>query len=180
MLTGRSEADDCTSGFMSRDRMSTVLDNYVVAAPNDRQAIVPEINFTCDGSIQSWIFGAQWRGMEDAFSDLELQIWRSSEDGSYTKVGSTTIITGEDTTRLYQYPLDYPLPFLAGDILGFYQPDSSGSQLRLQLAVRVEPLQRVYFRNDNPDSQFLIDDNSDTSSRNVLVSIETSEYLYLV
>ena len=56
---------------------------------------------------------AEWTG-SDSFT--ELQIWRSSGDGSYTKVGSTTIMTEENTTQLYEYPLSSPLPFLEGDI----------------------------------------------------------------
>ena len=37
----------------------------------------------------------------------------------------------EENTRLYQYPLSSPLPFQAGDILGFFQPATSTSQLGL-------------------------------------------------
>ena len=72
--------------------MDAVLDNYgrVVYSPSDRQAIFPGVNFTCSGSIQSWIFGALWIGYTASFT--ELQIWRSSGDGSYTKVGNTTIM----------------------------------------------------------------------------------------
>ena len=43
--------------------MDAVLHNYggvLVYSPTDRQAIFPGVNFTCSGSIQSWIFGAGW------------------------------------------------------------------------------------------------------------------------
>ena len=107
--------------------MDAVLGDYgrVVHSPSDRQAIFPGVNFTCSGSIQSWIFGAQWIGSTASFT--ELQIWRSSGDGSYIKVGSTTIMTEENTTELYYYPLSSPLPFQAGDILGYYQPNPQAS-----------------------------------------------------
>ena len=81
--------------------MTEVLDKFLVAAPENSQAIIPEINFTCAGSILSWTFGASWEGKTPELT--ELQIWRSSGDGSYDKVGSTTIITEENTTGLYQY-----------------------------------------------------------------------------
>ena len=114
--------------------MDAVLDNYgrVVYSPSesDRQAIFPRVNFTCSGSIQSWIFGALWIGSTASFT--ELQIWRSSGDGSYIKVGNTTVsVTEQTTTGLYYYPLSSPLPFQAGDILGYYQPYYTRSQLEL-------------------------------------------------
>ena len=130
LSTGRSQADDCTSGFMSLDRMNKVLDNYVVNAPSDSQAIIPEINFTCNGTIRTWIlFGGQWNGQNVAF--IELQIWRS-ENGSYNRDGSTVMnLTESNGTGLYWYHLSHNLTFQAGDILGFYQPHSSQSRLRL-------------------------------------------------
>ena len=101
--------DDCTSGFMGLDRMDAVLGNYgrVTYSPTDRQAIFPGVNFTCSGSIQRWIFGAFWNGYTVSFT--ELQIWRSGGDGSYTKVGSTTInVTEQDFTTI---PSPLPCPF---------------------------------------------------------------------
>ena len=91
--------------------MDAVLDNYggVVYSPTDCQVIFPGVNFTCSGSIQSWIFGARWIGYTASFT--ELQIWRSSGDESYTKVGSTTIMTEENKTELYYYPLSSPCLF---------------------------------------------------------------------
>ena len=94
------------------------------------QAIYPQVKFTCSGSILSWVFGAQWEGNTDSFT--ELQIWRpGSEAGSYTKVGSTTIMVQRNRTPLYEYRLSSPLAFQAGDILGYYQPATTSSQLRL-------------------------------------------------
>ena len=91
------------------------------------QGLFPEVNFTCSGTIQSWVFGA----LEQSNGPLlpELQIWRpDGGDGSYTKVESistnSTRITlvEEGQTGLYQYPLSSPLHFQAGDILGYFQP----------------------------------------------------------
>ena len=114
--------------------MDAVLGDYgrVVYSPTDRQAIFPGVNFACSGSIHSWIFGARWIGSTASFTGL--QIWRSSGDGSYTKVGNTTVIVTErNATGLYYYPLSSPLPFQAGDILGYYQlnPMDLKSQLAL-------------------------------------------------
>ena len=115
---------------MSLDRMDRLLDNIgtrVVAG--NFQVIYPEVGFTCNGNIQSWVFGAQWEGGESFFT--ELQIWRPTGNGFYTKVGYTTIITARNNSELYAYPVSPPLPFQAGDVLGYYQPQPSASQLRL-------------------------------------------------
>ena len=117
------------------------------------QVLVPQIAFTCNGSILSWTFGARWEGNSETFT--ELQIWRSSGDGSYTKVGSTTIMTEENTTGLYQYPLSSHLPFQAGDILGFFQPATSTSQLGLYHEQVTTTTFQVYSLS-SPASQFNI------------------------
>jgi ephrin-B len=136
MAIGAGQAKDyCTSGFISLDRMHAVLGNYngkdVEEFGGSAQAIIPGINFTCSGSIESWTFGARWEQDTDF---IELQIWRpGSEDGSYTKVGSTTInVEEEGQTDLYQYPLSSPLHFQAGDILGYYQPARTNSRWLLR------------------------------------------------
>ena len=67
---------------------------------------------------------------------IELQIWRpGSEDGVFFKVGSTTIVTEESQTELYQCPLASPMTFQSGDVLGYYQPDS---QLSIYLVVALD------------------------------------------
>ena len=144
-----SPADECTDGFMSLDRIDAVLDKYMYGSfeytINGFQAIFPGVNFTCNGSIQSWIFGAAMVGT--ATSSLpELQIWRSNGNRSYIKVGSTTVnVIEENAPQLYHYPLSSPLPFQAGDILGYYQPDISQSQLRLLAEIDGQGWQLGYY-----------------------------------
>ena len=116
---------------MSVDRMDNLLQNdgYVISSEN-YQGIFPEVGFTCSGSIEGWVFGAQWVGVNDR-EFTELQIWRPTGDGAYTKVGYTTINTDRINYGFYEYPLSSPLDFQAGDVFGYYQPHSSQSQLRL-------------------------------------------------
>ena len=163
-------SDDCTSGFISLDRMHAVLDSYgsVVDFGGVEQAIIPGINFTCSGRIESWTFGARWNKSTDF---IELQIWRpGSEDGSYTKVGSTTIsVKEEGQTDLYQYPLSSPLHFQAGDILGYYR------QMRL-IAEDVGsgyPLCVAY--PSSPATQFSVPDTQCIDQYHVLISITTGK-----
>ena len=155
--------------------MNQVLDTYIVNAPNNRQAIIPEINFTCNGTIRTLIIGGQWRNGQNNYIDL--QIWRSSGSGLYNRVQSNviTVATSNPTTGLGLYDLPTNLSFQAGDILGFYQP--SNSRFRLQLAVRLDPLQTVYWRNSNPYTEFATTTSSSSRMQNVLVSVETGKYL---
>ena len=74
-------AGQCASGFPSLDRIDAVL-NYgdLNEFGGNRQAIIPSTNFTCNGSIQSWVFGGRWGGSTDSLT--ELQIWRpGDQDG---------------------------------------------------------------------------------------------------
>ena len=117
-------AGQCVSGFPSLDRIDAVL-NYgdITQFPGNEQAIIPSTNFICDGSIHSWVFGGQWGGSTDSLT--ELQIWRSGDqDGVHNKVGSTIINVTEgelNQRKLYHCNLSSPLPFQAGDILGYYR-----------------------------------------------------------
>ena len=155
--------------------MNAVLGNYgpddLVTYQGSVQAIIPGINFTCSGTILSWTFAAEWQ--ENAPALTELQIWRSSGDGSYTKVGSTTIMTEWSATRLYQYPLSSPLPFQAGDILGYFM-----SQLKLQFE-NVGSGQLIYYHNqESASSHITVSDFSRFNDNHVLISIETGEQLF--
>ena len=154
--------------------MNKVLDNYIVNAPNNQQAIIPEINFTCNGTIRTLIIGGQWRNGQN---NIELQIWRSSGSGSYNRVQHSVInVATSNATGLYY--LSTYLTFQAGDILGFYLP--SDSRFRLWLAVRMDSFQTVYLRNGNPNNEFATTASSSSRMQNVLVSVETGMFLVYV
>ena len=115
--------------------------------------------------------------MGNTASFTELQIWRSSGDGSYTKVGSTTIdVTEESATRLYQYPLNPPLPFQAGDILGYYQPRRSRSQLRLMLEYVGSNDHPLYYQyEDSAAIEFTVAGSRMDGGYHVLIAVETGK-----
>ena len=139
------------------------------------QAIIPSTNFTCDGSIHSWVFGGRWRGSTDSLT--ELQIWRPSHrDGVYDKVGSTTINVMEgvlNQRRLYHTNLSSPLPFQAGDILGYYQ---SGEHVNLIFENVGSGHLLHYYYQDSALSWFYIPWSSgSTDAYHVLIGITTGE-----
>ena len=108
--------------------------------------------------------------LEQSATYTELQIWRSSGDGSYTKVRNTTIMTEENTTQLYEYPLSSPLPFQEGDILGYYLLSLSRSQLGLKLELGYG--HKLHYK------ETAFEDDSFTESKvllHVLVAVETGE-----
>ena len=171
------------SGFMSVDRMDLILGNEgTLPYGHNYLGIFPEAIFTCNGTIQSWIFGALWIGVTES---LQLQIWRpvNGNDEAYTLVGSITInITEENTTKLYHYPLSSPLSFQAGDILGIFQPYYVDSQLVLAYEYKEqEDYQLGYYYVSNsessiiPFSYFDISRWSGTRNFNMFVNVITGE-----
>ena len=98
---------------------------------DDQQMIFPDITFTCEGDVVKWIMAGRWSNDRDQFP--ELQIWRLSQDTTYTKQ-SGTIITAdnEEEDDIYEYTLTTPLPFQSGDILGILQPAGGDSKLQVR------------------------------------------------
>ena len=178
LLAGeRGQADDCTNGFMSVERMNQVVDNYSPVSPWNEQIIAPGGAFTCNGSIKTLMFGAFWR-RDFGPQFPEFQIWRPVNENVYGLVDYETY-TIPQSTLFYQYsPADSTtLHFQPGDIFGFYQPSEADSRLRLLLAARTpQPVQTVYNRDNNPRSTFNIN-NEDSLSRNIMVAIVTGEML---
>ena len=88
-----------------------------------RQQITPDLRFTCDGLITSWIIGGDWNGNNTPFP--ELQVWRNIGNDTYQKIHGT--IAEFPTMRIsyvYVYSDFQPNPVLAGDILGMFIPNN--------------------------------------------------------
>ena len=91
-------------------------------------------------------------------------------------------MTERNATGLYYYPLSSPLPFQAGDILGYYQPNPL--DLKSQLALLSEKdgqgqLWYYYFPSSAP-SQFVVSESTNSDSRyQVLINVITGEPTYL-
>ena len=136
------------------------------------QVIFPGMNFTCNGSIQSLIFGAQWQGNSSSFP--ELQIWRPNRSYSYSKVRSTLInMTGENTLQLYQYTLTSPLAFGPGDVLGYYQP---ASQLGLYFELNGQGQLGYLFTTTKVSSYLVVSDSQSFDNIQLLLDVVTGKY----
>ena len=176
-----SQAGDCTSGFMSRERMDlllhgvTVRGNKRVFGHRITQGIFPGMNFTCDGSIQSIIFGAQWQGSSSSFP--ELQIWRPHGSHSYSKVRGTLInMTGENTSKLYQYTLTSPLAFGKGDVLGYYQPTS---QLGLYFELDGQGQLGHLYTTSQVSNELDVSDSTNFNNVQLLLNVVTGKCMIL-
>ena len=153
-----------------------MIESHAGGANWDRQAVIPEINFICSGSVQTLMFGTSLRTGDSYTQYPEFQIWRplEGEDNVYQLVGQISVEEQQQVSgQMYQLQGDSLLQFEAGDILGFYQPDNDDSRSQLRLAIRMpQPVQTVYRRNSNSNNNFNIS-TINGWDRNLLVSVIT-------
>ena len=142
-------------------------------ASDNLQGIFPEVGFTCSGNISGWVFGAQWVGQSILFT--ELQIWRPTGDGHYTKVGNTTIMTTLSGTQIYYYTLSAPLEFQAGDVLGYHQPSPLETQLRVYFEDNGRGQTGYYYLGISAASDLYIEDGTKSDVSQILVNVITGE-----
>ena len=112
----------------------------------------------------------------------ELQIWRpGSEDGFYTKVGSTAIMAERNTTRLYEYRLSSPGLSSRGcpGVLPACWRASSQLRLLVEGEGRVEHQLGYYYDADSPGCELNISGPGDNRSivLILLMLLQVSEIL---
>ena len=158
-------AGGCTEGFISRERLAEealLIGGF--AYTYRQQTIIPDINFTTRGSVVRLTFAAQYR--ESATQYPELQVWRYMS-GTFVKVENTDNAEPVQTSYLnvYEYVLDPPLPVLAGDVLGIYQPPENESRVHLTFLEDTGPINWYRDSTTGPLATFMIDTQS---QRNML------------
>ena len=173
MLGEGGQADGCTSGFPSIERMERVIDNQIAGAEWNQSAIFPDSSFNCTGTIKNLTFGASLLSAGTIFP--ELQLWRPR--GNNNSYDFMKRITFNESNQIlpFIYQLNgTSIPFEEGDVLGFYQPSRNDSRSRIQLAVRMpQPVQTMYTRDGNLSTDINASGNS--MSRNPMVSVVTGE-----
>ena len=155
-----------------------MIENRIIGATWNRQVVVPEINFTCSGSVQTLMFGTSQIRTGTSYTQYpKFQIWRPLQGGNnvYQLVGRISVEDQQQVAgKIYQLRGESLLQFEAGDILGFYQPPDADSWSQLRLAVRMpQPVQIMYRRNENSNNNFDIYSSVDDSKGNLLVSVIT-------
>ena len=153
-----------------------MIESHAVGATLNRQVVVPEINFTCSGSVQTLIFGTRLRTDGSYTQYPEFQIWTplQREINIYQFVDKISVEEQQQVSgQMHQLQRESLLQFEAGDILGFYQPANADSRSQLRLAVRMpQPVQTVYRRKGNSNNNFDIS-TIDGWDRSLLVSVIT-------
>ena len=131
-----TESSSCSSNFQTVfDFKQWVLDANIndIKVRTGQQRLIPNITFTCNGSITKWIVGARHQPDNDQFP--ELQIWRSMDSMIYTKVAFNFLTPNKvnNVLNVHEHIPNPPLEFQEGDILGVYQPKFSiGMELYYQ------------------------------------------------
>ena len=101
--------------------------------------VVPDLQFPCDGLLSKLSFVGQFLQSSPPDSECypELQIWRvqgGSNNDTYVKVTTTDTTSAPQFTghlNVYEFSFDPPVEVKEGYVLGYYQPPSSLSRLRL-------------------------------------------------
>ncbi len=129
--TGYSQ--ECVNGLMSAENVRQLgrVTGDLKSDRKEQQRIIPDITFTCSGTVSEWIVAAQWKGGPMEVNFPEMQVWRETANGSgvYTKIhGATMSFSEESTTGIYQYTIT-PIDVQSGDVLGMFEPDKSKLEL---------------------------------------------------
>ena len=85
---------------------------------SNAQYIIPELSFSCDGTVTQWKVGLEGKGNDQS---VNLQIWRSVGPGEYTEVSEVVYTKTVGNERIATVPVS--MSVMAGDMVGFYVPD---------------------------------------------------------
>ena len=117
----------CTSGFLDFD---SVDESSIVTLPNEdlvsnfRRWIFPNINFTCDGYITSWILRVNNSiSSVDTMLIPQITTWRLQETVAITGISrymqqSITNNISKIVGGMIEYTPSEPIPIQAGDVVG--------------------------------------------------------------
>ena len=103
---------------------------------HNRLAIIPRLNFTCNGRITS--IRARMR-FDDGMDNYPIfQVWRPSSVGStvYNKIGEVQLqsnqVTGDGNRRTVNIILtgNNTIEFQSGDVIGYYHPSDARYRVR--------------------------------------------------
>ena len=179
---GIGQTSDCTAEFPNLLYIDRVIGNTVLRTEEKRQVLIPDIYFTCNGSLTRWIIGASWRGM--MYTSTELRIWRQVSPQEYVKVNGTSVyVDSENASEVYE--IETSLSFQEGDILGYFQPYNMKSLLDLYLEdsqmiiTYHKTLRNVDLIPSQPGAQFSIND-TDVDFLHPLIAVKTGTYVLII
>ena len=86
---------------------------------DNAQYIIPELNFSCDGTVTQWKVGIERGGGGNNPQSVNLQIWRPVAAGEYSLANEVTYTKMDDETIASVLA---SMSVMAKDLLGFYVP----------------------------------------------------------
>ena len=175
LIAVRTDPPGCGCGFMASERVYALRNIPPLMTGsreefNTGQMIFPNITFSCSGHVTKWILAAKWNNNKPQFPDL--QIWKPTGDGIYEKRGSTTIMWMEqkEDDEVYEFQVHPPLLFMAGDILGLFQPNPGQSRLEVRYDDDISP---EFYAIDESSDMFTISTSGVLSTTGIpLVTVE--------
>lgn len=124
----------CMEGFIGEDalRDKAVLIGRTVLRQSE-QIIIPDIKFTCSGTLTQWRFVAQRFGVSGGRNKYpELQIWRPQNRWIYNKIYSESFWPQSTGQRnVYTHTPSTPVAYQSGDVFGIYHPPRDASVYRI-------------------------------------------------
>ena len=164
-------AEKLTSGSVSSNDLDKEL------------RVVPGWNFNCSGNITSLLLGVDIRTGETKYP--EVQTWRRNGN-QFTRVDSRTIVLSPgnfSASGVFQYHLTTPLPVVAGDMIGVYQPNDGSSVVRFFYTNNDPDAPNAYRVNNLAQSPTAFsastNDDDDDDDDDTTVSTRTGEYILL-
>ena len=110
----------CTFSPHLTDCLGAFADfNFVCGDEVSRNAqyIIPQLNFSCNGTVTQWKVGLEERRMHNNH-ELNLQIWRSVGKGEYSRVTEEVYTKTVYEISIATVPVS--MSVMAGDMVGFY------------------------------------------------------------
>ena len=160
------------------------LNGFIESLPNGgrrnngQQRVIPDINFTCNGSITGWTITARWRTDGNRALFPFLLVLRSAGGDNYTVEGSTELFVPDDgrasgQNYIFNGTTDPPVEFQAGDVFGFFQPRGGRSRVHLSYERDTGPISYYVSTNSLLDSLTITDSNveNDTDLPAIILQI---------
>ena len=152
------DAQMCTVGFPTTVPDCTADDCVTKESNTLTTRIIPEMSFTCLGTVTGWRAAGEIRGGENADKNPFLIIWRerSNEPGTYDRVdrielgicGNGFSVTGISNVYECTLPQDERVSVQPGDIVGMQLPEVNN--VRFQF----------YFNNNNGPTNYIFNHRS--------------------
>ena len=142
--------------------------------------LIPDWNFTFDGSITTVLFSVDIQVGES--ESPQVQIWRrsSSVSNQFNKIDSREITLGAGNftpSGVFQYRLTPPMQFQSGDVLGVYQPPEGSSLVRLYYNRNDSSAPVAYRVQETNPSTVNIGGVSPRLGEYILLSLATGKYV---